>query len=209
MISWSRLTLVRPGRMREAAAFAAEVVPLVTSATGRSVRLYAAMAGVPVGTLVWAIDHDSLESWSQTFDASAADERIAEALAGAREIFEPGATDHVHALVHAAGETAPGHQIVESLGSRIARGKGRAAMAWSTEVTDYAANLVGLGVGCFVPLYDRWNEVQWRMAYPDGASLDMARAKFASDPGYAELLDKAAFDELFEGAGQGALFRRL
>ena len=77
--------------------------------------------------------------------------------------------------------------------ARLAPGNTQAAMAWAIDITEKVAQITGLNVSLFTPMFSpEVGLLSWSTFVPDLATLEAATDKLGADPGYISLVDAGA-----------------
>lgn len=196
--------------MVAATTFALEVAEVVEEATGSELSVWQGTLGTPMGMLSWS---SQVESFAE---AATREAKLMESAkyvemvqhAGAAGLFVPGSLDnHFARVLHTAGTPGP-FDYVQMISARVATGKLPAALAFATDMADYAADLTGNQVTVAGSNWGDPGTLTFFTGHAGADSVDASQDATMGDAGYQERLAKAA-DIFVDGTAVAQLAKRL
>lgn len=193
-----------------ATAFALEVAEVVESTTGNTVSVWQGMLGTPLGSISWS---GQVEGFAQS---AAQDQKLMENAqyvemvqqAGSAGLFVPGSIEnHFARILHAAGTPGP-FEYFQLISARVATGKLPDAVAFATDMADYASGLTGNPVTVAGSNWGDPGTLMFFTGHADADSVDAAQDATMGDAGYQERLAKAA-GIFVDGTATASLAKRL
>lgn len=181
----------RPGRGGELSAALGELRGVVSAATGRPVYAWVAAAGAPTGsfTLSTRVEGtgeliDTLMTLNANEDYQKLTSEFGDLLAG------PTQTSWMQ-VIGTAGDLGEPKPVTVVTTATMAAGHLGAAMAWSSELMEFAVGLSGMGTMLATGAAGNIFDIAWIAGADSGAAADEANAAMTNDPGYMERMDGA------------------
>ena len=193
-----------------ATAFALEVAEVVEDTTGNAISVWQGTLGTPLGSISWSGQVESFAQ-SQTQDQKLMENATyVEMIQGAGHagLFVPGSLDnHFMRVLHTAGTQGP-VEYLQAITARVVPGKQPEALAFATEVSDYASDLLGAPITVCGTNYGEPGTLMFFTGFAGADSVDEGLEATMADAGYQERVAKAA-DVFVDGSIQTTLSKRL
>jgi hypothetical protein len=194
MYLFSRSRNADPNHMAEALAWAPEVAKYVTKKTGLTVLPWAAVYGIPLGTLSWSARVESQAQMGAAQAKLADDAGYQKLIASGSKYFSGPAEDSLTQFVHMEGTPNSG-KFASIVRAQCAPGRIADAMLWGVDMTKYVAKLSGLPGSMVRTMYGPWAGVGWILLADNLAQIDNAEAVSSADHSYLQRIDSGG--ELF------------
>jgi hypothetical protein len=205
---WTRTSQV--DGLQGAEASAVEIAQRATSATGLEVVPWAAVYGVPLGTVVYSAQVDSQAAMAAALTALASDGGYR------RRIEESGGwcswgrgEDAIGEVVSVAGPGGTAGNFALVAAAQCAMGRIAEATTWGIDILSHASKLTGLDGSLVRSLYGPWaRTLVWISVAETMEEVDCSAAALAADTRYLERIDDGS--PLFlPGSASQRLLRRL
>ncbi len=197
----------KPGQAAEVAAGTLELVGLMKKAGTEKPTAWGVLAGAPYGSFAVSARFDSLTAYTEVLGKVQADagfatfaKNIGGALAGPAETL-------INRVVTASPSYEP-HPFVMTTRAVIMPGQLSSAMAWSTELLDYAEKTTGHGGVLLAASAGRVGEIGFVFSAEDAEHWEALSSKLSADSGYIARMDQ--IDGMFEpGSDQRVLMQQI
>ena len=196
--------------MVAATTFALEVAEVVEEATGSELSVWQGTLGTPMGMLSWSSQVASFA------EAATREQKLMESAqyiemvqqAGNAGLFVPGSLDnHFARVLHSAGPQGP-VEYIQMIQARVATGKLPDALAFATDMADYASDLTGNQVTVAGSNWGDPGTMIFFTGHASADSVDASQDATMGDAGYQERLARAA-DIFVDGTAVAQLAKRL
>ena len=185
----------KPGRGGELSAALGELRDVVSAAIDRPVYSWAVVAGAPTGSFAISTRAEGTGDLIDTLMTMNGNEDYQKLASNLSDLLAaPSQTSWMRVLT-SAGDVGDPKPVTVVTTATVAVGHVGDAMAWSHEMTEYAAGLSGMGTMLATSAAGSFFDVAWISGAESGAAVDEANERLMADAGYLERMDNG--DDLF------------
>jgi len=203
-ISASELT-ANPGKSSHLGPLVAQMRDVLTTDSGKEWTAWAAVTGRPYGTFGLSVRFDDYADMIGAQMKVAVSTQWTALASSAEGVLAHPATTALSEVVAVTGEPAGPRQFTAVTRAVVDRSAMMDALAWSTEIAEYATGVTGIGTAVCTSAAGRMFEVIWISGVDTPEELDRMNS-LGGDAGYLERLAAAGANQLFE---QGSSERML
>jgi len=206
----TRVRTADPGKLAETIDWAVDTRNYVNAHSVFDVSLHLSVFGKPTGTLTFAAIIEGRAQWVTETQKLMADSAYMERTKRGAELFLAPPEDSLRHIIHMNRMSAddPRPALSQTWTAQIARFQFDAAIAWSIEVTDYVADLTGVGIGLATESYGDFGGVAWIASLSSPEQADALNEAMVADAGWRKMVENAA-DLFIDGRTKVWLNRTL
>jgi hypothetical protein len=208
MYLFTRTGRFRPGGVRDAMAFVAEVTEKVRQETGLDVNAWTATMSPELGGVVWSTFVDDLAHLEEANDKLATSDSFNDLTDKGAQMFVGPLSDMVGQVV--VGDVDPSAQrpnYVTVAQAVAANGKLRAAIDGGVEIAEAAGRITGLETMFIVGSTGPYGGCAWTTGASDIGEVERGEAALMADDGWLDLIDRVG-TAYQDGASQ-SIYRRI
>lgn len=198
-----------PGSIREAMTFTAEVTEKVHQESGLEIHAWQASMSPELGTIVWAMFVDSLETLETAQDKLAVSQPFMDLAEQGGRLFVGPLTDGLATVVHGAPDlaatTPPSY--VSTARATAATGRLGDAIAAGIEIAETSTRITGGPTMFLMDNTGRFGGCRWTSSFADIGALERAEAALAADESWVALIDRVG--SAYEAGATQTVFRRI
>ena len=206
MYIFARSRSIQPGTIRAGLAAAVEGGSKASALVGQPVFVWASVLSPTVGTVVWSMRVDDLDSLTGFGDTIAADDGFDEWSRESDALFSGPFTDGVSEVM-AGAPAGPPAAYMSIVSGTCANGSIAEGMTVGVELAEAAAKITGHGTMFSAAVAGAYGAVTWATGVPDLNTLADANRTLASDPEWLKLVDRAGHS--YAQGVTGSILRRL
>jgi hypothetical protein len=190
MYIFARSRRLNPGSMRAGIAAAVEGGSRASELIGQPVFVWTSVLSPTVGTVVWSMRVDDLDTLIGYGDTIGADDGFDEWVRGTEALFSGPLSDSV-AEVMAGEPTGPPADYINVVSGTCANGAVAEAMAFGVEIADAATRITGHRTMFTAAVAGAFGSVSWVTSVPNLGAMTEANRTLSSDPEWMKLVDRA------------------
>lgn len=206
MYIFARSRRLNPGSARAGIAAAVEGGSRVTELIGQPVFVWTSVLSPTVGTVVWSMRVDDLDTLIGYGDTVGADDGFDEWLRSTESLFEGPITDSAAEVV-AGAPTGPPADFLSVVSGTCANGSFAEGLAFGVEIAEAATRITGRQTMLTAPVAGAYGSVNWVTGAPNMAALADDNRTLSSDPDWLKLVDRAG--HAFAPGVVGSILRRV
>ena len=206
MYIFARSRSINPGSFRAGLAAAVEGGSKASALVGQPVFVWTSVLSPTVGTVVWTMRVDDLDSLVGFGDTIAADDGFDEWARGSDALFSGPFTDGVTEVMSGA-PTGPPDAYLSVVSGTCANGSIAEGMTIGVEIAEAATSISGHRTMFSAAVAGAYGAVTWVTGVPDLNTLADANRTLASDPEWLKLVDRAG--HAYAQGVTGSILRRL
>lgn len=181
----------KPGRGGELSAALGQLRDVVSAATGRSAWVWAIAAGAPTGSFAVSTRLDGTGDLIDTLmKLNTNDEYLKLSGTVGDLVATPTQTNWMQ-VIGTAGDVGEPKPVTVVTTATVAAGHVSEAMAWSTQMMEFAAGATGMGTILATASAGSFFDIAWIGGADSGAAVDDANAALMADPDYLARMDQA------------------
>lgn len=178
-----------PGKAATLAALCSQWRDNYRRVLGEEAMTWSVLVGAPYGTFTVSARCDSLADFAAKSQAFAADAGVRDTNAAIGACLYRPAEVLVSKIIAVAGDYKP--KLVTVLTTAVVTGgKMSKALAWSTEMTEFAAGVGGAPVLLAAGVGGRFTQLTWLAGFDSVADFESQDDKLMANPGYLSRLDQ-------------------
>jgi hypothetical protein len=190
MYIFARSRSLNPGSFRAGLAAAVEGGSKASALVGQPIFVWTSVLSPTVGTVVWSMRADDLDSLIGVGDTIGADDGFDEWAQGSDALFSGPFTDGVSEVV--AGEpTGPPESYLSVVSGTCANGSIAEGMAFGVEIAEMATSITGHRTMFAAAVAGDYGAVTWVTGVPDLNTMADSNRTLSSDPEWLKLVDRA------------------
>jgi hypothetical protein len=192
MYLFSRRVRIGPGHQRDAMEWALGQTEKVNTITGLPVSLYMQVYSPDVGAIGWTTFVPDLAALEAADDKLNADDEFISAVEKGAALTVGGADDTLAQVIH--GEPDPNRSIEYVTVVRAVSATGNVArgLEIGVELAQRAEKITGTPTLFLAEVTGAFGGVSWATAHENVQALEAAQQALASDPSWAQYVDKEA-----------------
>lgn len=206
MYIFARTRRLNPGSVRAGIAAAVEGGSKASELIGQPVFVWTSVLSPTVGTVVWSMRVDDLDTLIGYGDTIAADDGFDEWVRSTESMFEGPLTDSA-AEVLAGEPTGPPADYLSVVSGTCANGSFAEGMAFGVEIAEAATRITGHRTMFSAAVAGPYGSVNWVTGVPNLATMSEANRTLSSDPEWLKLVDRAG--HAFAQGVEGTILRRI
>jgi hypothetical protein len=206
MYIFARSRRLNPGSMRAGIAAAVEGGSKASELIGQPVFVWTSVLSPTVGTVVWSMRVDDLDTLMGYGDTIAEDDGFDEWVRSTEALFSGPLIDGVSEVLSGAPEGPPGDYLTVVSGT-CANGSISEGMAIGVEIAETATRITGHRTMFSAAVAGAYGAVSWVTGAPDLATMAEANQKLSSDPEWLKLVDRAG--HAYAQGVEGSILRRI
>ncbi len=206
MYIFARSRRINPGSFRAGLAAAVEGGAKASELVGQPVFVWTSVLSPTVGTVVWSMRADDLDSLIGYGDTIAADDGFDLWARRSDPLFSGPFSDSAAEVLSGAPTGPPAAYLTVVTGT-CANGSLAEGMAVGMEIAESATRITGHQTMFTAAVAGDYGSVTWVTGVPDLATMAEANRTLSSDSDWVQLIDRAG--QAFAQGVNGSILRRL